>query len=324
MKRYDDLDLSQLPAPAFPSLTPWTELRDARLADLAERLQAMGLPHEAVAAGLASDPLVIVQEAGAWRELLVRQRLIDAVRAVLLATAEGADLDHAVADFGLQRRVIVPADPQTGEPALLESDEDLRRRRLLAVEGLASAGPEGAYVFHAVTAHAQVGDVGVYGPEAEVPDPDDAEAFLTGDGVVLVVVMSNQGDGEPSEDVIETVVARLNHRDIRPLTDHVVVRPAVIVPYAIDAVIHVPAGPDAEAVRLAAVERVTALAAALHAVGAPVERRMIEAALTVFGADGAPLVRAIDLADPAADILADPLAAPWCEAIDVAVEILDA
>jgi len=324
MKRYDDLDLAQLPAPNFPTPPAYEDLRAARLVALAARLDAVGLPSEAVAIGLESDPAVIIQEADAFRELLVRQRIVDAVRSVLLATAEREDLDHAVADFGLQRRQIVAANPATGEAALMESDEDLRRRRLLAVEGLASAGPEGAYVFHAIAAHAQVGDVGVYGPEAEIQDPDAAPGVtLTGDGKVVVVIMSNQGDGDPSTEVLEAVTERLNHRDIRPLTDFVIVRPAVVANYAVEAVIRVPAGPDADVVLQQAITRVTKLTQALHAVGAPVELRMLDAALTVFGEDGAPLVREIELASPVADLLADPLVAPHCTAITVAVEIID-
>lgn len=324
MKRYDDLDLAQLPPPLFPAPPAYEDLRAERLADLVARLDSVGLPSEAVAIGLESDPLVVQQEVGAWRELLVRQRIVDAVRSQLLATAEDEDLDNLVADFGLVRREVIPANPTTGEPAVKESHDALRRRRLLAVEALASAGPEGAYVFHAVAAHAQVGDIGVYGPEEEIPDPDGAPGeTLTGDGKVLVVVMSNQGDGAPSVEILDAVTARLNHRDIRPLTDQVIVRAVTIAPYAIEGVIHVPAGPDAETVRLEALGRVTKLSQALHAVGAPTEREMISAAMTVFGADGAPVVRSLVLASPAANIPADPLVAPYCTGITLTVEVID-
>src|SRR3546814_9711108 len=43
-------------------------------------------------------------------------------------------------------------------PAVMESDSDLRRRLVLAPEGYSVAGPEGAYIFHALSAHPDVLD----------------------------------------------------------------------------------------------------------------------------------------------------------------------
>lgn len=319
MKRYDDIDLSRLPPPAFPVLLSYESIRSERLADLQARLAAAGLPFDAMV--YESEPLVKVEEAGAYREILVRQRLIDAVRAVMLATSQGADLDNVVADFSLVRKTIIPANPETGAAAVMEPDGDLRRRRILAVEALSVAGPEGAYVFHALSAHPHVSDVGVYGPEAEIEDPESPGEFLTGDGRVLVVIMSSQGTGAPTTQVTDAVTTKLSAKDIRPLTDKVTVRAAAIDEYALEAVITVGQGPDAETIRLKAQERVELLVAALHAVGAPVDLDVVAAALTIFGEDGGPLVRAVSISEPAAPIAADPLRAPYCTGVTVTVEV---
>lgn len=70
----------------------------------------------------------------------------DAARAIMPAYAVGVDLDNIAALFGIVRFVITPADPQTGAPAVMESDADFRRRMVLAPEGFSVAGPEGAYI----------------------------------------------------------------------------------------------------------------------------------------------------------------------------------
>lgn len=319
MSRFDALDLSQLPPPAFPEALSFEAILAERVADLVTRLAAVNITFDAE---VESDPLIKMQQADSFRETLVRQRLNDAVRAVFLATAEGADLENVVADFNLVRRELIPADPETGAAAVMETDESLRQRRMLAVEALSTAGPAGAYIFHTLSAHVDVKDACVYAPEDEIEDPDNPAETLTGDGIVLVVVLSSQGDGAPSNAVLEAVEAQLKDDDVRPLTDHVVVRAAAINTYAVEGVIRVGRGPDANVVLQAAIARAEALAKAIHVVGAPMSRDLFEAACTIFGADGSPLTVEVDLAEPAADIEADPLAAPYCTGVTLTVEVL--
>ena len=45
----------------------------------------------------------------AYRELLIRQRVNDAARGVMLATASGTDLDNLAANFNVERLLITPA-----------------------------------------------------------------------------------------------------------------------------------------------------------------------------------------------------------------------
>ncbi len=73
------LDMSLFPLPAAVEELDYQVLRSAWLADYAAR---MGLP---VSARDDNDPAVKVLETGASRELLVRQRINDAVRRTFLA-----------------------------------------------------------------------------------------------------------------------------------------------------------------------------------------------------------------------------------------------
>ncbi|MGB0697745.1 MAG: baseplate assembly protein, partial [Rhodospirillaceae bacterium] len=140
-------------------------------------------------ATVESDPVLKVLEVCAQREVVLRQQANDRVKAVLLAFASGTDLDHYAAGFGVERQIVTPADDSTSPPtpAVYESDARLRQRTQLALEGFTTAGPVGAYVFHAMSASPTVKDVDVSSPTP---------------GVVLVVVLSTEGDGVPDAQLI--------------------------------------------------------------------------------------------------------------------------
>jgi len=82
----------------------------------------------------------------------------------MLAYALGSDLDHLGALLGVKRRLLDPGDPSKQQPALYESDENFRRRITLAPESFSVAGPECAYIYHALGAHADVLDTSVSSP----------------------------------------------------------------------------------------------------------------------------------------------------------------
>ncbi|MEI7202604.1 baseplate assembly protein, partial [Pectobacterium parvum] len=115
---------------------------------------------------LESDPLVKLLQENAYRELLWRQRVNEAARAVMVAFAQGNDLDQLGANFSVSRLVITPADDSTlpPTPALMESDSDLRLRIQQSFEGLSVAGSVGAYQYHGRSADGRVADVSVISP----------------------------------------------------------------------------------------------------------------------------------------------------------------
>ncbi|AXS39268.1 baseplate J/gp47 family protein [Breoghania sp. L-A4] len=282
MSRFTAPDLATLAAPDVIETLDYEAIIAARLAKLVELYPAFDV------GALETDPLRIAQQAEGYFELLLRARVNDAAKTVLITHATGTDLDHLAALFGTAR--------QTNEP-----DTAFRARVLLALEAFSTAGPAGAYEYHARAAHPLVKGVGL-----GVPQP----------GHVVVAVLSNTGDGTASNEVVGAVRARLMQDDIRPLTDAVTVKPATITPYEIAVTLRVPSGPDPDVLRAAAMSALSALAAARHEVGQAVNVSAIVAAAHVAN------VQSVSVASPIADLTAASDEAFWCAGITVTVEVL--
>lgn len=262
------IDLSQLPAPDVIESLDFEAIlaeRKSRLLELVDDDQRAEV--EATLA-LESEPLTKLLEENAYRELLLRQRINEASRAVMLAFSAGNDLDQIGANYDVQRLVLDHGDPEALPPVAptYESDARFRSRIQLAFESLSVAGPVGAYEFQARAAHADVLDVSV-----ESPEPVD----------VVVTVLARSGDGIPKTEVLEAVRAHIDER--RPLTDRVTVQPASLVGYRIDATLTLDSGPDVEAVIRVARQRLDAYTADRHRLGGWITRSGIDAALHVEG-----------------------------------------
>lgn len=218
------VDLSKLPFPDAVEVPSFEVLLAEYIADLKAR-------DPVFTALLESDPAYKVMEVCAYREILMRQRVNEAIKAVTLAYATDSDLDHIAARYNVQRLVIVPGDPNTVPPTppVLETDEALRRRVQLSFEGFSTAGPEGAYVFHSLGADPRVLDAAAFSP-------------LPGD--VEVAVLSTEGTGTAPADLLAAVNKTLSADDVRPLTDHVTVKSAQIVNYSVSATLTLYSGPD--------------------------------------------------------------------------------
>jgi len=285
---FSGVDLSRLPAPAVVETLDFEATVAALKASFLELCTAAGIAFDA---DLESDPVVKLIELFAYRELALRQRVNDAARAVMPAFATGADLDNLAALYGIERFIITPADPFIGTPAVLESDADFRRRMVLAPEGYSVAGPGGAYIFHALSASADVLDASV-----DSPTP----------GEVIVSVLSRTGSGAADADILDAVEAKLSADTIRPLTDHLTVQSAEIVEFAVEATLTFLPGPDRTIVQDLAEAQLAAHIADLHRLGRDVTRSGIIGALW---ADG---IQNIDLVEPAADIVITRLQASYC------------
>lgn len=269
------VDLSRLPAPQVIEALSFEAILAAMLADLRAR-------DPAFTATVESDPAYKILEVAAWRELLLRQRINDAAKSVMLAYAAGGDLDNLAALFGVGRLLISAADPQTGAPAVYESDADFRRRVTLAPESYSVAGPTGAYIFQALSADADVLDASVASPTP---------------GQVVVTVLSRTGDGAASPALLATVDAALSADTVRPLTDEVIVESATIVDFEIEAAIATYSGPDAAVVLAESRARLDAYLAENRRLGRDITRS------GVFAALHSPGVQGVALASPAADLV---------------------
>lgn len=290
------IDLSQLPAPTVVESLDFETILAANQALLLSLYPAEEQDALAQTLQLESEPLNKLLQAFAYRELLLRARINDAAQAVMLSYAAGADLDQIGANFHVTRLLISAADPDALPPveAVWEADSDFRRRIQMALDGLSVAGPASAYQFHALSADGRVLDVGVTSPEP---------------GEVVVAVLSREGDGTASAELITAVTSAINADDIRPLTDHVTVQTAIIHPYSVEATLYVYPGPDSSVVMANAQAALEAYVAQVHRIGRDVPRSGLYAALHQAG------VQRVELVSPADDLAIYDDEAAWCQSI---------
>lgn len=296
------IDLALLPPPDVVEPLDYEAIFEARKLRMLELAPSAQHPALSAVLALESEPLTQFLQETAYRELILRARINDAARACMLAWATGPDLDNLAALYGVTRLTVTPADLAAVPPnhAVMETDADFRRRVQLAPEGLTVAGSRGAYLFHTLSADADVKDANISNPTP---------------GLVRVAVLSRTGDGAASAPLLGTVSAALSAETVRPLCDSVDVVAATVVPYSITATIHVLPGPSPQAVLDAAQAAAEALADSLHTCGRDVTRSGIFAALHQPGA------LRVDLTAPAADIEIDPDEAAYCTSITLTLGV---
>lgn len=291
------VNLSQLPAPNVVETLSFETILADILADFYDRMNSTGQPFTAL---LESDPAYKLAECAAYRELLVRQRINESAKAVMLAYATGANLDQLGANVNVGRLTITTADDTTvpPTPAVMESDADFRARIQLSPEAYTTAGSEGSYIFHALGADADIKDV-----QAISPTP----------GVVTVYVLSRSGDGTASQTLLDKVNATLSDETVRPMTDQVGVQAASIIGYEIIAELVMYPGPDSSVVLQAAIDAVTTYAESVRRIGYDVTLSGIYAALHQPG------VQSVTLVSPTAALVIGDGQASHATAITVTV-----
>lgn len=259
------VDLSALPAPEVLEPLDFEETYEEGLAAFRD---AMG---ENWTAAFESDPVTKLVELAAYIKVSNRARVNDGCKALLLAHAIRGDLDQLGANVNLKRLVIQPENLQAVPPVeeVLEDDDSFRERIQLSYEGLTTAGPRNSYILHARNASGLVRDA-----TAESPSP----------ARVTVTVLSTEGDGTASPALLAAVAAALDDDDVRPLGDRVTVQGAQILPYRIDAILHMSsAGPEGDASLTEAKSRLAAWINPRKRLGVVVARSAVDAQLHVAG-----------------------------------------
>lgn len=256
-------------------------------------------------ARLETDPLVIAySQGGGYQEMNFRQRVNEAIRALSLATSNGGDLDHIGATYAGIARLVYPGthDGQPPNAVLdpvrgiwVETDATFRQRIKLAFEAFSTAGPEGAYAFHALELDGQrdIADAAVYSEEdgATYSATLHADAFSAGlvttpfehrdngDLVlapeVLIVVLPTLAYGWADAPLLERVFQACTSEDVRPVGDNVRIESAAIIPYDIEVTLHYAPGADAATMAEEARRRLEAYAMARRRIGLAVQRDVI-------------------------------------------------
>ncbi|EBD4887131.1 baseplate assembly protein [Salmonella enterica] len=287
------VDLSLLPVPDVVEELDYETILAERIATLISLYPED--QQEAVARTLAleSEPVVKMLQENAYREVIWRQRVNEAARAVMLAYAIDSDLDNIGANFNVERLVVTPADDTTipPTPAEMELDADYRLRIQQAFEGMSVAGSTGAYEFHGRSADGRVADISVISPSP---------------ACVTISVLSRENNGAASDELLSIVRNALNGEDVRPVADRVTVQSAQIVDYQISATLFIYPGPESEPVRAAAEAKLKTYISAQHRLGRDIRLSAIYAALHVEG------VQRVELTAPVADIVLDKTQASFC------------
>lgn len=298
------LDPLQLPAPTVVENISYEVLLAARMASLQGRFAAAGIDYDVGA--LETDPAKLLQEEDAYRQMLDRQRVNDALRAVLPAYAQGTDLDAIALRAGVVRLFVEERQSETGTTLVYETDARLLRRYLAAFARPA-AGSIDAYIYAVLTALPTLHDVAVLGP-----------AIHGRAGRVDIVLLAPPGRAIGNAD-IEIARLAVNERSARPLTDYVTIRAATLVDYAVNATLYIPSVPDADVVRQAALASVQTLAALRYRIG--IDGGVL-AANALAAAVYVPNVVRVVLSAPMADIPIAPDAVPRLTAANLTVTVM--
>lgn len=256
-------------------------------------------------ANLETDPQVIAySEGGGYQEMNFRQRVNEAIRGLSLATAVGGDLDHIGATYPGISRLEYGNDPDD-QPAnsqwdairgrWVELDDIFRDRISLAFEAFSTAGPEGAYKFHALELDGtrDISDAAVFSEEdgATYSDTLHADAYSMGlkatpfsghanlDPVlapeILVVVLPALAYGAADQLLLDRAFTACSASDVRPVGDNVRIEAAIVTAYDIAVTLYYAPGADVSTMVSAAEVKLAAYAKARRRIGLPVQLEVI-------------------------------------------------
>ncbi len=226
------IDLSRLPPPQIIENISYDDILEAMVDDFLKIIKKN--PNYQNYELDAADPARKVLEVAAYREMLLRARINEAARQCMVAFATGSNLDHLAALFGAVRDG--------------DDDDSLRERILLAFERFSTAGSFLAYKAQAYRALER--------EDMRGAELSDVYAYAKDGGDITVNLLFNgQNDSsnvaaqKKRDRALELVQAHLSTREVRPLTDHVVVQLAKIKEVKVAAKLYVPHGVDKERVR---------------------------------------------------------------------------
>ena len=294
------IDLSRLPKPKVIEELDYETILEQRKQKLLSLVPEDRRQEVEETLALESEPLTIQLQENAYRELVWRMRVNEAAVANMLAFAEDEDLDNLVSNFETERLMVDPGDPDAIPPIppTYESNESLRLRSQQSWEGLSVAGPTKAYEFHALSADGRV---------------SDAKAISPTPAYVEVTLLTTEGDGTASQEIIDNVDAALSAEDIRPVGDRLNVQSATIVNYQVDATLYVYPGPEQEPILQAAQDSLEKYITAQRRIGRDIRISALHAALHVEG------VQRVELASPVADVVLDETEAANCTNLSVVI-----
>ena len=298
------IDLTQLPAPSVVEVLDFETILATRKAHLVSLLPEAERAAVTALLELESEPATKLLEENSYQETILRNRVNEAGKAVMLAFALDGDLDQLGANVNVARLVITPANPNALPPvaAVMEDNDAYRLRIQEAPDGLSVAGPKASYEFHARSSDGRV---------------KDASATSPAPASVTVTVLSMEATGIASADLLATVARALNAEEVRPLGDRLTVQAAQVIDYQIEATLFIGVGPEVPILLDAARANAVRVSQPRRPLGHSIYRSACSAAVHVEG------VRKVVLTSPAADIELNATQAARCTAVKLNVVVRD-
>ncbi len=190
-------ELASLPPPSIIEAISY----EARLAELRAKLVQIfadaGIDYDVE--NLETDPAQILQQVSAYQDMLLRQRINEAIQSWFLAYAVGGDLDVLAQWYDVARLAA-------------ESDAALRRRVVLAIQGRSTGGTEARYRSIALGADVRVADAAVY--------------TVGRDPTIHVAVFAVDNNGVADAPLLTKVNTALQAPTVRMVNDTIVVASA--------------------------------------------------------------------------------------------------
>ncbi|NRA86403.1 MAG: baseplate J/gp47 family protein [Rhizobiales bacterium] len=246
-----------------------------------------------------SDPVFALLSLAAYYKVQGINQINDGAKAVMVATATGADLENLAAIFNLKREIIIAATEDVA--AVYEDDERLRKRVLLAPEGYSNAGSIGAYIFWALTCN-KVKDAKIMRFDRR----DGYQGVAGADPRVSISLIDFKNIEIVELDVINEVSAILNDDEIRPLTDLLFIEFAFKKLFTIDATLKIYAGASADVVKQKSREQLNEYLDKNYKIGVDITLSGLHAAMTVEG------VERVVIISPDADVYVSNVQAAYC------------
>jgi phage-related baseplate assembly protein len=172
-----------------------------------------------------SDPAIKLLEIAAYQEMLMRVRILDGLKANLLAYAAGEDLDNLAQFYGVDRLQIGGGE----QNPVYETDDALRTRISNRIKAWSSAGTAEHYRYHAL--------------QVDTDQIKDARAYSPTPGLVRIAILANTADGAPNPELLDKIRDVMQGDTVRVLTDTVEIVPCEL--QTIDIAARVMLKPDA-------------------------------------------------------------------------------
>lgn len=297
----DLADLAQAADAALGKLDFETVLLECKSALQTILQQHRGLSAIDVAALPESDPICKILELLAYREMLTRQRMREAVRACFLSTAIREDL--------IRLSALIVSRREAGE-AIVDGEMVLRGRVVDEFRHIHTAGSRNAYIELAKQA-------------ADPQVLDDVTVERRRRGVVGVTLLYTP-DSEPDvrAAVHAAVAARLGDEGVRPIGQQLIVDDANIVPYRVRATLGIRDRLGAAETLAAARDAVSGYIDARYGFGRTVYRTAVLSALQRPGVDYI-VLDGLKENPNVTDVVVGDDEAAWCppEAVDLRLHL---